>query len=151
MNRYANRPAGVLQAALDRLTDPQRPVGRELESTAPIELLYRADQAKHSLLDQVAHGQTQTLVAPCLRHHQAKVRVDHPLLGLEIAALDPLRQLDLLGRRQQGIAPRLGEELLERLADCALLLASAFALRGRCAPALPGVGSGGRPLPGARR
>ena len=45
--------------------------------------------------------------------HQAQVRVDEPLLGLEVAALDPLRELDLLLAREQGVAAGLVEEQLK--------------------------------------
>ena len=44
---------------------------------------------------------------------QPEVRLDHPLLRLQVAALDPLRQLDLLRRRQQRVPARLAEEQLE--------------------------------------
>ena len=53
------------------------------------------------------------LVALGDRDDEPEVRVDHPLLRLEVAALDPLRQLDLLGRGQQRIAADLVEEELE--------------------------------------
>jgi hypothetical protein len=36
---------------------------------------------------------------------EAQIRVDHLLLRPLVAALDALRQLDLLGRREQGIPP----------------------------------------------
>jgi hypothetical protein len=41
------------------------------------------------------------LVALRDRDHEAEVRVDHPLLGRGVAVLDPLRERDLLGRREQ--------------------------------------------------
>jgi hypothetical protein len=52
------------------------------------------------------------------RHDQAEVRVDHQLLRLAIAALDALRELDLLGRRQQPVTPRLVQEELQRIRGC---------------------------------
>src|SRR4051812_26043940 len=58
----ANRARRVLQAALDRLPDPQGRVGRELEALAPVELLGRANQAEHALLDEVAERQAVALV-----------------------------------------------------------------------------------------
>ena len=115
VHRHADRPAVVLQAALNRLTDPQRAVGRELEPAPPVELLDRADQAEHSLLNQVLHRQAVALIAPRLRDDEPQVRVDHPLLGLEVTALDPLGELDLLGRRQQRVHAGLAHEQLERL------------------------------------
>jgi hypothetical protein len=55
------------------------------------------------------------LIAPGLRDDQPEVRVDHPLLGLEVTALDPLGELDLLSRREQGVDPGPAQEQLERL------------------------------------
>ena len=111
----ADRAAGVLQAALDRLADPQRRVGREAEALAPVELLDGADQPEHPLLDQVAEREALALVAARVGHHQAQVGVDHAVLGDEVALLDALRQLDLLGGREQLEAARLAQEELERV------------------------------------
>ena len=55
------------------------------------------------------------LVALRDRDDQAQVRVDHLVLRLEVAALDPLRELDLLLLRQQRVAPDLLHEELERV------------------------------------
>ena len=55
------------------------------------------------------------LVALRDRDDQAQVRVDHPLLGLVVAALDPLGELDLLLLRQQRPASGLVEEELQRI------------------------------------
>src|SRR5205807_10364111 len=85
-----DRPAVVLQAALHRLADPERAVGRELEAATPVELLDGADQAEHSLLHQILHRQAVALVAPRLRDDQPQVGIDHPLLRLDAAALDAL-------------------------------------------------------------
>ena len=109
----ADRPRRVREAALDALADPQRRVRRELEALAPVELLGRADEPERALLDEVAKRQPQTLVAAGLRDDEPEVRVDHPVLGVDVAALDALGQLDLLGRRQQRVARRLVEEDLQ--------------------------------------
>ncbi len=93
---------GVLQAALNRLTDPQGRVGREAEALAPVELLAGADQAEHALLDEVGEGQALVLVAPCVGRDQAQVGVDEQFLGVQVAALDPLGQVDLLAGVSRG-------------------------------------------------
>jgi hypothetical protein len=49
------------------------------------------------------------------RDDEAQVRIDHALLGGEIAALDALREGDLLGGCQERVAPDLGEEEVERV------------------------------------
>ena len=55
------------------------------------------------------------LVALRDRDDQPQVRVDHLLLGLEVAALDALGELDLLLRREQRIAADLAHEELDRV------------------------------------
>ena len=96
-----DRAAGVVQAALDGLPDPQRRVGREAEALAPVELLGGANEAQHSLLHEVVEGQTMALIATGDRDHQSQIAVDEPLLGDEVATLDALRQLELLRRAQE--------------------------------------------------
>src|SRR3954468_20989110 len=109
----ADRAGAVLQPALDRLTDPQRRVRRELEPLAPVELLGRANQAEHALLDEVAQREAVALVLPGHRHHQAQVRVDHPVLRGHVALLDPLGELDLLDSGEQRVLASGVEEQLE--------------------------------------
>jgi hypothetical protein len=53
------------------------------------------------------------LVAAGVCDHQAEVRVDHALLRLEVPALDPLFQLDLLSGSQERVLRDLVEEELE--------------------------------------
>ena len=59
--------------------------------------------------------QAVTLVLLRDRDDEAEVRVDHPVLRPLVAALDLLRELDLLGGGQQRVAPGLVEEELERV------------------------------------
>ena len=96
-----DRAAGVVQAALDGLPDPQRRVGREAEALAPVELLGGANEAQHPLLHEVVEGQAVALIATGDRDDQSQIAVDEPLLGDEIAALDALRELELLRRAQE--------------------------------------------------
>jgi RNA polymerase sigma factor (sigma-70 family) len=111
----ADRAALVREAALDGLADPKSGVGGELVALAPVELLGRADQAQDALLDQVEQRELLALVLLRDRHHQAQVRVDHPLLGLEVPLLDPLRELHLLQRGQKRMTADLVQEELERV------------------------------------
>jgi hypothetical protein len=132
MDRDPDRPARVLEPALHRLLDPERAVGGELEPSPPVELLDRPDQAQHALLDQVAEREPLALVAAGDRDHEPQVGVDHPLLRREVASLHALRELDLLRRRQQRVAPRLLEEELERVErGIGLWLRLALGLLGR--------------------
>ena len=55
------------------------------------------------------------LVAPGLRDDEPQVRVDHRVLRLEVATLDPLCQLDLFRGREQRVKASLAEEQLERV------------------------------------
>ncbi len=113
----ANRAPGVLQAALDRLTNPQGGVGGEAKALAPVELLARPDQAEQALLDEVGERQALVLVAPRVGGDQAQVGVDEQFLGVQVTALDALREVDLLGGREQRVAARMREQLIDRLGD----------------------------------
>ena len=73
----------------------------------------RRGSTQDALLDQVEQRQPLPLVALRDRDDEPQVRVDHALLRVEVAALYPLRQLDLLGRGEQRMAPDLVEEELE--------------------------------------
>ena len=94
---------------------PQGSVGRELVAPPPIELLNRPDQPEHPLLHQVRQRKALTLVLACHGHHEPQVRVDEAVLGVNVAALDPLRELHLLRRGEQRMATDLGEEEIERV------------------------------------
>jgi hypothetical protein len=96
----------------DRLSDPPRRVRRELEALAVIELLRGADEADGALLDEIQERQALVPVLLRDRDDEAKIRLDHLLLRAVVAALDALRQLDLLrGREQVDLADVLQEEL----------------------------------------
>src|SRR4051794_21095770 len=126
----ADGTGGVVEAALDRLPDPQRGVRREAEALAPVELLGRADQAQHALLDEVVQGEAVALVAAGDGDDEPQVRVDQAVLGEEVAALDALGELDLLGGLQQLEAVRALQQLLERVrVDVALMLFADLSIR----------------------
>ena len=97
---HADRARLVGERPGDRLADPPGRIGRELEPSAPVELLDGADQPERALLDEVEEGQALVAVVLRDRDDEAEVRLDHPLLRLHVAALDPLRELDLLRGRQ---------------------------------------------------
>src|ERR687884_2275532 len=112
VDRHPNRPRLVGERPRDRLADPPRRIGRELEALAVVELLRRADEPDRAFLDQVE--ERQALVAVLLRDRddEAQVRLDHLLLRAMVAPLDPLRELDLLrGCQQVDLADVLEEEL----------------------------------------
>src|SRR5207248_1154463 len=115
VNRDADRLGLVRDRALAGLADPPGRVGRELVALAPVELLDRPVQADDALLDQVQERHVMALVLPRDRDDEAEVRIDHALLGRAVAALDALRQLDLLGRGQQLVPSDLVQEELERV------------------------------------
>ena len=56
-----------------------------------------------------------TAVALRDRDDEAQVRVDHALLGGEVATLDALRERDFLGGGEQVVTADLGEEAAERV------------------------------------
>jgi hypothetical protein len=71
-----------------------------------------------------------------LRDHKPQIRVDHPVLGFQVAALDSLRELDLLFGGQQRVTARLAKEQFERVQRdrVGLCLRPDFTVR-VCAPA----------------
>src|SRR5581483_7331331 len=95
VNRDADRAGLVRDRTLAGLADPPGRVGRELVALPPVELLDRAVEADHAVLDQVEQRHAVTLVALRDRDDEPQVGVDHALLRREVAALDTLRQLDL--------------------------------------------------------
>jgi hypothetical protein len=103
----------VRNGALDGLTDPPRRVRRELVPASPIELLDRPVEAERPLLDQIQERHAEPAVPLGDGHDEAQVRLDHAPFRRRVAALDRLRERDLLGRRQELVAPDVGEEELE--------------------------------------
>src|SRR3954449_10938174 len=101
VHRDADRAALVGDRAGDRLADPPRRVRRELVAAPIVELLDRADQPERALLDQVQERQPAAQIGLRDRDDEAQIGLDHLLLGRHVAALDPLRERDLLGGSQQ--------------------------------------------------
>src|SRR2546421_196478 len=116
---HANGARVIRDRALHRLADPPGRVGRELVAAPPVELLDRAVQAEGALLDQVEERHAQAAVALGDRHDEPEVRLDHAPLRDGVAALDRLRERDLLGRVQQLVAADVGEEELQRVGGAA--------------------------------
>src|SRR4051794_34953262 len=115
VRRHADRAALGVEPALDGLADPERRVGGEPVALAPVELLDGADEAEDALLDQVEQAELVALVLAGDGDDEAEVRADHALLGLEIAALDPPGELDLLVGAEQPVSARLVQEELKRV------------------------------------
>ena len=86
-----------------------------MKPLAPVELLDGADQPDHALLDQVEQREAVPLVALRDRDDEPQVRVDHPVLRRLVAALDLLRELDLLRSGEERVAAGLVEEELQRV------------------------------------
>ena len=115
MHGHPDRPRLVGERAGDGLADPPGRVGRELEALAVVELLGRAHEPDRPLLDQVEERQALVAVALGDRDDEAEVGLDHLLLRAVVAALDPLRELDLLGGGQQVDLADVLEEELQRV------------------------------------
>ena len=111
VRRHPDRARLAGHRALDRLADPPGGVRRELEALAVVKLLDGPVEADNAVLDQVAERDATTAIALRDRDHEPEIRVDHPLLRRFVAALDRLRQGDLLG--SERVAPDLVEEEIE--------------------------------------
>ena len=96
----ADRAALVADRAADRLADPDRRVGAEAVALAVVELLDGADEPERALLDQVGEREPVAGALEALGDvdDEPQVGLDHALLGGEVAALDPAREAQLLGR-----------------------------------------------------
>jgi hypothetical protein len=115
VHRHPDRARLVGERPRDRLADPPRRVGRELEAAAPVELLHGANQTERALLDQVEEREPLVAVVLRDRDDEPQVGLDHPLLRHWISPLDPLRELHLLRRAEQRMACGLTQEELERV------------------------------------
>ena len=115
VHRKADRASLLRQRPRDRLADPPRGVGRELEAELVVELLHRADQAEVALLDQVEQRHARLRVVARDRHHQPQVRLDQPPLRLLVAFVLAPRELALLGGREQPSVSDLADVELQRV------------------------------------
>ena len=103
VSRHPDRAGRVGDRSADRLADPPRGVGRELEAAAVVELLDRPHQADVALLDEVEDADPARLVAASDRDDEAEVRLDEAsssgvALGHRVAQLTPRRDRQPLGR-----------------------------------------------------
>ena len=118
----ADRARVVRDRALHRLADPPRRVRRELVAAAPVELLDGAVEAERSLLDQVEERHAETAVALRDRDDETQVGLDHAPLRDQVAALDRLRERDLLGGGEQLVTADVGKEELQAVAGAGRLV-----------------------------
>ena len=81
VHRDADRAGLVGDRAGDRLTDPPRRVGRELEALRVVELLDRPDQAEVALLHEVEQRHAAADVALGDRHDETQVGLGELPLG----------------------------------------------------------------------
>ena len=110
VDRKAHRAVLLRDGARDRLPDPERRVGGELEALAVVELLRSADEPDRPLLDEVEERQLAAgagIAAVALRvvDDEAEVGLDEVALRVEITSLDALGQVHLLLLGEQADAP----------------------------------------------
>ena len=91
VHRDADGAGLVGHGAGDRLADPPRRVGRELEALGVVELLDRTDEAQVALLDEVEELHAATGVALRERDHEAEVRAEQVALRALAVLRDPLQ------------------------------------------------------------
>src|SRR3954449_4167977 len=97
----ADRARLVGDRAGDRLANPPRRVRRELVALPVVELLDGADEAERALLDQVEEAEAAAEVPLRDRDDQTEIRLRHLRLRDHVAALDALREGDLLVGREE--------------------------------------------------
>ena len=89
-----------------------------------VELLHRAHEPDRALLDQVQQRHPGVLALEALGEmdDEPQVGLDHPVLGVEVAALDAAGELELLGGSQEARAGDALEEDSEAVAELASVL-----------------------------
>ena len=112
VHRDPDRVGLVRDRALAGLADPPRRVGRELEALAVVELLDRPVEADRAVLDQVEQRQAVALIALAIETTSRRFAFVIRSFAT-IAALDPLRERDLLGGGQKLVAADLVQEELQ--------------------------------------
>ena len=119
------RPWSAIDAR-DRLANPPRRVGRELEAAAELEAVHRLHQADVAFLDQVEEGEAAIEIALGDRHDQPEVGFHQLALGLaddvlgrfdarEAAAELRPRQADARFERAAPLGALAARQLLERV------------------------------------
>src|SRR5437868_502703 len=98
---------------MNRLANPPGRIGRKLVAASPVELVYGSDQSEDAFLDEIDQCQPPVLITAGYRDDQPEIGVDHPVPRRLVAALDALREVDLLGSAQK----RKPAELVEKDAD----------------------------------
>src|SRR5207245_544307 len=83
------------------------------EQIAQLALIVGAVEPERPLLDQIEERHAESAVALGDRDDEPEVGLDHAALGDGIAALDLLRERDLLGGGEQLVAADVGEEELQ--------------------------------------
>jgi len=115
VHRHADRAGLVGDAARDRLADPPGGVGGELEATAPVELLDGAHEADVAFLDQIEEEHAAPDVAARNGDHETQVGLDQVAASGGVAALDALRERNLLLGREQRNTADLAKVLAHRV------------------------------------
>jgi hypothetical protein len=70
-------------------------------------------KTKRAFLDEVEEGETLVAIVLRDRDDEPQVALDHAALGLHVAALDALGELDLVRGGQERVPPDLAQEELE--------------------------------------
>ena len=96
---HANHPGLVGNRPRDRLSDPPRSVGGELESATVIEFLGGEDQPRVAFLDQVQERDPASAVAFGDGHDESQVAFTQSLSSLIVGRLQGLESLQTPAER----------------------------------------------------
>jgi hypothetical protein len=116
LDRDSHRAGLLGQPAQDRLADPDRGVGGEVETALRLEPIHRHDQAEIAFLDEIEQRQSATAVRPRHVYHQAQVGEDNSLTGIAVAGSRFPRHREQALVRQQRNAADLGQVDVEQVA-----------------------------------
>jgi hypothetical protein len=95
------------------LPDPPRRIRAEAKPALIVELLDGLDKPKIALFDDIGKGEPSMHISLTDTDHQTEIRFDHLLARLLVPRHDPLAQLLLLLKRQQGRVTDLAQVALE--------------------------------------
>ncbi len=102
MDRQADGAGLVHDGPLYGLADPPSGIGGKTKAAFRVEFLYRADEAKVALFDEIQQHQAAVVVATGDLDHQSQVGLNHALAGGFVASQRTTSVIDFFFGGEQG-------------------------------------------------